>query len=772
MAAGAALPTLRALRTVDPRNVLAGVLLAVAVVSTLGVAWSTVAREPGTAVAWADLWAYNLAHAAAVALCLQRAVRTPTERWAWVGLAAGLVATIAANAWYTVVLTALPRVPYPSVADWLWLAYFPLTYVGLVLLVRADVRRFHLSMWLDGLVAALGVAALACALVYDDLIAVAGRRLVAVVVNLAYPVGDLLLLAMVVAAVGLLGLRCGARWWLLGAGLLVQAVADSAYAVMLADGTYVDGSRLDSLWPLGALLVGGGAMIAARPEDDRRSGAWWTTVLVPGIFAVSSVVLLAWSLVAPVSTWVGALAIGAVVAAGARAALTFREVSTLAETRREARTDDLTGLANRRAFQLGLAGALAGRAGGPVAVLLIDLDRFKEVNDAMGHHTGDALLRLVGGRLAGCVREGDLLARLGGDEFAIVLTDGADQARAEAVARRVCAALTAPFELPEISLHVGASTGIALCPDHSTDASALLQQADVAMYEAKAAGGGHQVYCSGTDAHSKVRLQTIEDLRVAIARGELVLHYQPKIDLRLGVATGVEALVRWQHPERGLLAPDTFLPLAEQTGLMRPLTAFVLDQAMAQVRRWRDQGRDLTVAINVSASNLMDAGLPDQVADLLERHGLPVEAIELEVTESVMMSDPARAQQVVARLDEMGIKVAVDDYGVGHSSLAYLRNLAVRQLKLDRAFVDQVSSDATCEAIVRSTIDLAHSLGLQMVAEGVEEEADAAKLIVLGCDVAQGFYYSHPVSADALEQWLTDRDERPDGPVLTVVARG
>ena len=735
-------------------------------------AWSTITREPGTFVAWADLWAYNVAHVAAAALCLLRAARTPSERWAWRALSAGILASLVANLWYTLVLTALPRVPYPSMADWWWLAYFPLTYVGLVLLVRADVRRFHLSMWLDGLVASLGVAALGCALVFDDLIAVAGRRLARVVVNLAYPVGDLLLLAMVVAAVALLGLRCGARWWVLGAGLLVQAFADTAYAVMTAAGTYLDGSRLDSLWPLSAVLVGGASMLAASPEDERRSGAWWTTVLVPGIFTVTSVALLAWSLVAPVSTWVGALSIGAVAAAGVRATLTFREVSTLAETRREARTDDLTGLANRRAFQAGLAAALAGRGDRPVAVLLIDLDRFKEVNDAMGHHVGDALLRLVGGRLAGCVREGDLLARLGGDEFAIVLTHGGDQAHAETVARRVTATLTAPFELPEISLHVGASTGIALCPDHATDGGALLQQADVAMYEAKAAGGGHQVYCSGTDAHSRARLQTIEDLRVAIDRGELVLHYQPKIDLRLGVTTGVEALVRWQHPERGLLAPDSFLPLAEQTGLMRPLTAFVLDEAMAQVRRWRDQGRDLTVAINVSASNLMDAGLPDQVADLLRRHGLPVESVELEVTESVMMSDPARAQQVVASLDRMGIKVAVDDYGVGHSSLVYLRNLAVRQLKLDRAFVDRVSKDATCEAIVRSTIDLAHSLGLQMVAEGVEDEADAAMLLVLGCDVAQGFYYSHPVGAEALEQWLTDRDELSDLPTTPVVTAG
>jgi diguanylate cyclase (GGDEF)-like protein len=486
---------------------------------------------------------------------------------------------------------------------------------------------------------------------------------------------------------------------------------------------------------------------------------------VPAVVTVTSLgVLLANSGSHALPVLVKALAAAALAAVVLRTAITFREVAELAETRRQALTDDLTGLANRRSLYTRLESTLTDRRPGErSALLLLDLDRFKEVNDALGHSVGDELLRQVATRLqvalAPALGPRGVLARLGGDEFAVLL-DGADRATAEGAALAVRTALREAFPLDDVTLHIDASVGVALCPDHASTRTALLRCADVAMYQAKRTRTGHTVYAANEDTHDRARLEIIEQLRHALDAGQLVCHYQPKADLSTGRVVGAEALVRWEHPERGMLAPDTFLPLAEQTGLMRPLTTIVLGHALAACRSWREQGQShLTVAVNLSVSSLVDADLPAQVSGLLRTHHLPASALELEITESVLMADPDRAKETVDRLRALGVAVSVDDYGTGYSSLAYLRRLALDELKLDRTFVSGLGHDDRDVAIVRSTIELAHALGLRLVAEGVETADDWHVLARLGCDLAQGYYLSRPVPTDV---FLADARRRND----------
>ncbi len=418
--------------------------------------------------------------------------------------------------------------------------------------------------------------------------------------------------------------------------------------------------------------------------------------------------------------------------------------------------DHVTELPNRVLFhdRVHQATKLAARDGSGLAVLMIDLDRFKEINDTLGHHNGDLLLCTVGARLTDTLRGGDSVARLGGDEFAVLVTDVCGVESAIEAAARVRAAVCERLELEGIGVEIEASVGIALYPTHGEDPETLLQHADVAMYAAKQAHSGHAVYDGAADRYSRDNLGLIADLRRAIDDEELVLHFQPKADVATGRIVGVEALVRWEHPERGFLFPDAFIPLAENTGLIRPLTLHVLDRALAQCRTWGDEGLDLGMAVNVSTRNLLDLTLPDQVDTLLELHGVPASRLELEITETTIMADPPRAKAVLARLGAMGVSLAVDDFGTGYTSLAWLRDLPLNTLKIDKSFVINMAAGGGDAVIVRSTVQLGRSLGLRVVAEGVEDEASWAELLALGCDLAQGYYLSRPQPAELLTPWL------------------
>jgi diguanylate cyclase (GGDEF)-like protein len=443
--------------------------------------------------------------------------------------------------------------------------------------------------------------------------------------------------------------------------------------------------------------------------------------------------------------------------------------------------DALTGLPNRSLFRDRIEQAITAghRADTPSAVMLIDLDHFKEINDTLGHHAGDRLLEEVAHRLQQSLGERDTVARLGGDEFGVVLPNLRRPGDANIVARQLLAGLREPFSIEGLTLEVDASIGMACHPAHGTGVETLIQRADIAMYSAKESGGGHAMFEPRLDRFSPRRLSLAGGLRQAIQNGEIVLFFQPKAELESNRIVGVEALARWEHPRLGLVGPTEFVPIAEQTGLITPLTSYVLDCALRQVREWKDRGQELTVAVNLSARSFLDAQLAIEIPRLLEKWDVDAKLLELEITESMLMLDPGRAQATLERLSRIGLTLSVDDFGTGYSSLANLKRLPVDVIKIDKSFVMDMAIDSSDAAIVRSTIDLAHNLGLRVVAEGVESHQAWTRLTELGCDLAQGFYVSRPLPASDLGRLLQDRAaeearaaaeaELPSVPALRVV---
>jgi len=423
--------------------------------------------------------------------------------------------------------------------------------------------------------------------------------------------------------------------------------------------------------------------------------------------------------------------------------------------------DSLTGLANRTLLYDRLQQTLAGarRNGESLAVLLLDLDHFKDINDTFGHHVGDGVIREVAVRLTAILRGVDTLARLGGDEYALLLPK-TDLLGALETATKLTYALEQPIDLDEQRVHVGASIGIALYPDHAADPDTILRHADVAMYSAKQANGGYAVYAAEKDSYSPTRLALSGELRDAIRSDELVLYFQPKMRLASGEIDGVEALVRWNHPEHGLIPPDQFIPLAEHSGLIRPLTTWVIDKALKQCRDWRDLNFTVGVAVNLSVRSLHDPDLPRVIMGSLAASDVPPSQLTVEITESVIMADPDHAMDMLEQLTNVGIKLSIDDFGTGYSSLAYLRHLRVHELKIDKSFVMDLDTNDDNRVIVRSVIELGHNLGLEVVAEGVESQATLDILGLLQCERAQGYHLSRPQTAADITTWLQERIAR------------
>ncbi|VAX31320.1 diguanylate cyclase/phosphodiesterase (GGDEF & EAL domains) with PAS/PAC sensor(s) [hydrothermal vent metagenome] len=419
--------------------------------------------------------------------------------------------------------------------------------------------------------------------------------------------------------------------------------------------------------------------------------------------------------------------------------------------------DPITRLPNRTYFREHLKTILEESAKDRnfFALLLIDLDRFKEVNDTLGHQRGDILLREVGLRLQGLVDVSDLVARLGGDEFALLLSN-ANEGDARNVANKITSVLNKPFKLEGFPIPLESSLGIALYPDHGTDAELLLQHADVAMYEAKRKGVDYLVYSSEKDKHTVRRLALMGALRNAIKGDELCLYYQPKIKLGSRAIFDVEALVRWEHPEEGILEPEQFIPPAEHTGLIKPLTEWVLREAVYQCSLWHRQGLKIGIAVNLSARSMHDVHLPDLIIDVLESYAFSPVFLELEVTESAIMADAAHAQIILKKLREIGVSIAIDDFGVGYSSFSYLKNLSVDVIKIDKSFTRNMVVNSNDAAIVRSIIELGHNLGLNVIAEGVENQTTWDALLEIGCDAAQGFFMTPPLSSANCMQWLQE----------------
>lgn len=639
----------------------------------------------------------------------------------------------------------------PSTADVFYLAFFPLAYLALVLMVRRESSRLVPAIWLDGVVAGLGGAALCAAFAFHSILHLTGVPATAAATNLAYPIGDVLLLAMVAGGSVLLSGGGNRAWRLVALGCAVNAVGDTFNLLDSTRASHV-GTVFDGIaWPTALLLMAMAAWVrGSRPDalaHERAPG-----VMLPALGATAALSVLLLGSVSGTNRVAVALAAATLLAAGIRVLLSVGSLRRITEERhQQSVTDHLTGLGNRRRLAAALDRHFADPApdarASALAFLFVDLDHFKEVNDSFGHPAGDQLLTQIGPRIEHCLQPSDLLVRIGGDEFAVVLFSSGTE-RATDVARQISKAIRAPFALDMVSVRIGSSIGIALAPDHAGNGEGLVRCADKAMYRAKQARTPFEIYDASRDSGAD-RLQLVEELRAAIDQQQFELHYQPQIDLRSGTIPAVEALLRWPHPQLGYIPPLEFLPLAEEAGLMRQLTDLVLDQALDQCARWRAAGQPLSVSINVSATNILDADFATKVRDHLDKHRVPPTALVLEITETTVISDFDRCKLVVDQLRELGCVISIDDFGAGFTSLAHLSKLPIGELKLDRTFLAALADEGD-PALVSAMIELAHALDLQVVAEGVEHQSTLDVLSRLGCDLAQGYHIGRPSPAETL----------------------
>jgi diguanylate cyclase (GGDEF)-like protein len=739
-----------------------------------GVSTLVVHRPPSGYNTFWDGWVQNIASALAAIPLLLRARRSPQLRWAWLAMAAGVMLYTMADLVYIYHDQNLKPIPSPAPSDAFFLSCNLAFIIGFAILTQSSFGRVHASVRLDGAIAGLAIAAVAGVIWFEPVLHVSGRPLQAAV-DLAYPVCALVLTVLLVAGLAPHHYRPNWATVLLMIGVAWSVAGSVIFLNQSAAGTYVAGTLLGETWLMSFFFIG----LAATVRDRRRSGGTRVLVsspagiaVVPVVFGVVSLAVLVTSIYRHDSSVVLILAIAALGLVICRMAVTLREVRQSMANYQDARTDYLTGLPNRRAFLEHLESTLLSEpdAAGHTGVLLVDLDGFKEVNDALGHTAGDELLCVVGKRFEHLLGDHWVLARLGGDEYACAcpVTDEDDLV---GIAHELAQTLSDPCVLDGMSVRVGASIGVALSgPDAKTNGE-LLRCADVAMYDAKRTHLGVSAYRPEADPHSRERLALIDALRDAISSQALIMYYQPTLDMRTGTVSGLEALVRWPHPSLGLLYPDSFIPLAEQNGLMPQLTRAVLDMALGQAAHLDRAGHRLGMSVNISRYDLVDEDLASYVDGVLALHGFPPDRLTLEVTESALGGDPKRAERCVRQLRTLGVRVSIDDFGVGYSSMSQLLGLAIDELKIDKSFTLALTTDPRAQAIVRSTIELARALSLTLVAEGIETEEVLKSLQRLGADVGQGYLIARPLTTEQLDEYLAQppRGRRlplPDPPLL------
>ena len=660
---------------------------------------------------------------------------------------------------------ATPAVP--SLADLFYLGFYPIVYVALVLLTRKHLNRSGATTWLDGAVAGLGAAALCACFAFNTVLHSVGGDASAVATDLAYPIGDGLLLILAVGGTAIIPGRKKTQWLLIAGAIAMTAVGDTFNLFASSGATSHVGTIFNSIaWPCAILLIS--IAVWVRPLKKSPLAVGETPgFLLPGLGAAAGLSILVVDTLHPVTPVAVGLATATLITVGIRLALSVRSLRLLTEKRhRQAITDELTGLGNRRQL-FNLLDAFFADYADPdtvdrrLSLLYMDLDHFKEINDSFGHSAGDALLRQLGPRLISRLRATDVLVRVGGDELAVLIMD-TDSDYAASVAERLIAELDQPFELDTLSVRVGASIGIASAPNDATDSAGLLRCADLAMYRAKVGPAPYETYRREVDDDGN-RLRLVDELRDAILAGDLEVFYQPQIDLVTGERSAMEALVRWPHERLGLIPPLDFIPLAEEAGLMQSLTALVLERAVEQCAAWRADGQMLTMSVNVSATNLLDAGFSGSVMATLARHDVGPESLILEITETTIIRDFDLCKLVIAQLRDLGLGVSIDDFGAGVTSLAYLGSLAASELKLDRSFLSRLATGDTERnvALVRATIALGHKLNMRVVAEGIEDLDALNLLTAIGCDLAQGYYISEPMRAKDLGSSPARRGDLP-----------
>jgi diguanylate cyclase (GGDEF)-like protein len=640
---------------------------------------------------------------------------------------------------------------FPADGEWL----FMLSYLGIAGYLLRDVDRRPTRptrAWLDIVIVCGGTACLACLLLVTPIRVMSHQDGVPLLLALIYPLADTIL-ALLVLGQSQLQMRFDRRKsWMLGTGFALLAVADSGFALLSSASTYEFGSLRYMLWGGAFLLLVAAACRPPLPVIKAVPRPAGTPLLVG-----AGLVALAVLAVRPddtIATYMLPPAVLTMAAVAARMALALRDANRANEAFALSETDDLTKLPNRRAVRAWLAGDLA--AGRPLALMLLDLDGFKEINDSLGHRAGDTVLTMVAVRISEAVGPRVRVARLGGDEFAIIV-DGVDEIELMETAHGVLAELAKPLLVEGIEIAPSASIGVTVAQGASIDGSEALRRADVAMYQAKNSGLGAALYDAQLDEFSRSRLQLAEELRKGLADGQIEVWYQPQLDAATMEVSGLEALVRWRHPQQGVISPVSFLPAARRAGLMAQLSEVVARQAVADVLDRLRDGIDLRVAINCAPPELLGPSFLPMLYALLDREDVPEDLLVLEVTEDSFLADPQHTREVLLTLRSHGVQVSIDDYGTGFSSLAYLRNLPVQELKIDRALIGNVATDPRSRMIVASTIQLAHALEMRIVAEGVENAADLAELVAMGIDTVQGYHLARPMPADELARWVRAR---------------
>ena len=703
-----------------------------------------------------DGWVGNIAATLPIIPIILRIQHVKKLRVGWSAVAIGIGLHTVGSAIYILHDQNLRPIPSPAPSDIAYVLSYVALIVGVATLTQAAFGRGHLSVLLDGLVAGMASGA-AVALWFEPLLDVKHF------VNMAYPLCDLVLLMVIVAGFAPGRYRLTWSTGLLVVGVLWFVVGDLIYLNQIHLHSSFPGRPLHGTWAVAFWIMG----IAAWGRQDRRtlprrpssltpSGI----ALIPVVFGFMSLALLAVSMARPDTLVASALALAGLGVVLVRMALTLRELRRGAENFRDARTDQLTGLQNRRAFLEDAQAKLSTAHGEKhVGFLLVDLDGFKEINDSLGHHCGDELLQIVARRFQRNINDRGSVARLGGDEFASTCVVASSQELVE-VAQDLAETLFDPISLDGVTVRVGASIGVSISPDHGMSHSDLLRSADVAMYEAKRSRSIVCVYHPDHDLNSRERLELIDDLRTAINSRSLHIHFQPTLSLQTEKVVGVEALVRWQHPVHGLLQPDAFVPMAERVGLIPQLTRAVLELAIAEAASLERRGYPLQMSVNISRFDLVDEDLPAFIDDLLEKHEVPHNRLTLEVTESCIGADPERAKRHIHELRARGIRISIDDFGVGYSSMSQLLELPIDELKIDKSFVLALEDDERARAIISSTVELARALKLTTVAEGAERARNLNSLAYLGVDIVQGFIIAQPLASRELVKFLDEFSQK------------